>query len=86
MSVCSDWGDTFVMEHLLPAMLHRLPQPWKRMENNLVTEKSWKMVQKIVGKGKYSEKVMDKSWNFSVAYHKSRTISSDNSIFIGSLQ
>ena len=38
------------------------------------------------GNRKYSEKVMQKTWNFSTAYYESRTRSSDNSISMGVLQ
>ena len=46
------------------------------MENNLVMENGQK------SHGNYCEK----SWNFSTAYHESRTRSYDNSISVGLLQ
>ena len=48
--------------------------PWK------VMKKSWKMGKKI--EVMEIENIMEKSWNFSSAYHESRTRSSDNSIYV----
>ena len=46
-------------------------------------EKSWKWAKNKVLK---SENILKKSWNFSTAYHESRTRSSDNAISIGLMQ
>ena len=46
------------------------------MEKILVMETSWKM-----GKQLCHGNILEKSWNFSTAYHESCTRSSDNSIY-----
>ena len=53
------------------------------MEKYLVMESHEKWAKKI--KSWKFKKVMEKSWNFSIAYHKSRMRNSDNSISIGLL-
>ena len=64
-------------------VLYQGSQSCKSMEEKIfswkVMEKSWKMGQKI--EVMEIENIMGKSWNFSTAYHESRTRSSDNLIY-----
>ena len=70
--------------------LHRGELPGKfgvrSMENILSCKVMENWPKKCHGNRKYSEKVMEKFWNFSTAYHVSCTRSADDSVPIGLLQ